>query len=89
MEINPIKLILNITESLRGRFLDSNCSYSVPDLVIDYLNHGEAKVALELLIDQLFELNIFVSKTEFESLLDLARLYKCDDRNSLAFIGIL
>ena len=86
--MNPASVLENLTEELRNKFRYVNSGYSVPDLVMDYINHEEAKIALELLIDQLYEFNILVSKPEFQSLLELAQIYKCEDRNSLAFIGV-
>ena len=88
VKVNPVSVLENLTEELRNKFRYVNSGYSVPDLVMDYINHGEAKIALELLIDQLYEFNILVSKPEFQSLLDPAQIYECEDRKSLAFIGV-
>jgi hypothetical protein len=85
MDNDPVKLLTSLVHELRNRFVDSG-DRSVPDEVLDYLKFGEAQIALELLVDQICEYEIRVSRAEFENIFRLAQIYRCQDRNALEFV---
>jgi len=81
---------MNVSEEILqfGSAFNERLDENLLNVAMDYVSHGENKVALDSLLGYLYEHDIGITLDEFDKAMLLAKVYGIDDSH-LAFLKTL